>query len=130
MIRNDEAFWSAVEGHSLELPYCTACARYFFYPRAICPHCWSSQVERRPVSGRGAVWSHVIVRFPVGGHAGWKERLPYVVALVELEEGVRIMSNVVGCAPEDVRAGMPVEVTFQPLDGRILHAFAPREPAG
>lgn len=127
MVTRDNLFWDAIDRHSLELPFCTACGHHFFYPRPFCPRCWSRDIERRPVSGRGRVWSHAVVRFPVGGHAGWKERLPYVVALVELDEGVRIMSNIVGCAPEEVAVGLAVEVTFHELDGRILHAFKLQE---
>ena len=79
-------FWQSVDRRAMELPYCGPCQRFFFYPRPFCPTCWSTDIDHRPVSGRGTVWSHTVVHFPHGANEGWKTRVPYVVALITLEE--------------------------------------------
>jgi uncharacterized OB-fold protein len=123
--RPESHFWNSVARRQMELPFCLKCQRFYFYPRSFCPSCWSSEIEFRPVSGEGTVWSYTIVRFPLGANPGWKTRLPYVVALIDLREGVRMMSNIVGCPPEAVKCGMRVELRYEEMDGRILPLFAP-----
>lgn len=124
--RPETRFWDSVARRRMELPFCLQCRHFFFYPRPFCPTCWSSVYEFRPVSGKGTVWSYTVVRFPLGANASWKQRLPYVVALIDLEEGVRMMSNVVGCAPEAVRCGVKVELCYEDVDGRTLPLFKTR----
>jgi uncharacterized OB-fold protein len=126
--RPETRFWNSVARRQMELPFCLKCQQFFFYPRPFCPTCWSSEYEVRPVSGKGKVWSYTIVRFPLGANAGWKTRLPYVVALIDLDEGVRIMSNVVGCPPEEVKCGLSVGLRYEEMDGRVLPLFAPTSP--
>jgi uncharacterized OB-fold protein len=118
-------FWRTVENRAMALPYCRGCSKYFFFPRPFCPACWSDQIELRPASGRGKVWSYSVVRFAHGAASPWHQRLPYALALVDLEEGVRIMANVLECPVEQVRSGMPVQLTYADLDGRTLYAFKP-----
>lgn len=125
----ESPFWQSVERHAMELPYCNPCQGHFFYPRPFCPTCWSTDIAFRPVGGGGTVWSHTVVHFPHGAHEGWKSRVPYIVALVELDEGVRLMSNIVDCPIEEVRSGMAVDLCYREFDGRILPVFAPRHPA-
>jgi uncharacterized OB-fold protein len=120
-----ELFWKSVEARAMELPYCTACNRFFFYPRPICPHCWSDAVEFRRASGNGTVFTYSIVRSPHGNITGWHQRIPYAVALIELAEGVRMMSNIIDCDVDAVRSGMPVKLTYTEIDGRVLPAFTP-----
>lgn len=121
--RPETYFWNSVARRQMELPFCLRCDRFFFYPRPFCPLCWSAAYEFRPASGKGTVWSYTVIRFPLGANASWKERLPYVVALIDLEEGVRIMSNVVGCPPEAVRCGINVELCYEEMDGKTLPLF-------
>ena len=118
-------FWLSVENRAMALPWCAPCEAFFFYPRPFCPACWSSEISYREVSGKGTVWSHTVVRFGHGANEGWKTRLPYVVALIELAEGVRMMSNVVDCPVEAVHGGMPVALVYREYDGRILPVFVP-----
>ena len=128
LLTDDEVraqFWRSVENRAMALPWCRGCSTYFFYPRPFCPNCWSEQVELRPVSGRGTVWSYTVVRFAHGAANPWQQRLPYALALVDLEERVRIMANVLDCPVEQVRSRMPVRLAYADLDGRTLYAFKP-----
>jgi hypothetical protein len=104
-------FWDGCRCGELRLPFCRACGRPHFFPRNLCPHCLATDLEWRVSGGRGSVWSFSTVRLSFWGKA-FDDDVPYVVAMVELEEGVRILSNVVGCRPEEVHIGMPVRVTF------------------
>ena len=117
-------YWEAAREHRLVLPRCGDCGRFHFYPRALCPHCASASLSWAPASGRGSVYSYTVVhRAPSPAFAG---ELPYVVALIELEEGPHLMSNVVNCAPDAVRIGMRVKAVFRDFeDGTVLPVFAP-----
>jgi uncharacterized OB-fold protein len=117
-------FWDATRDKQLLLPWCTACARPFWYPRAGCPQCLGSEIEWRPASGTAVVYASVVHYLPGPGRD--RDDLPYVVALVELPEGVRMMTNIVDCAPEAVTVGMSVNVSWKALsDGRHLPVYAP-----
>jgi uncharacterized OB-fold protein len=105
------AYWDAAKAGKLLLKECRACGKAFFYPRGHCPRCWSTDTVWRESSGRGTVYTFTVVY--QNDLPPFRERLPYVVAVVDLEEGVRMTSNVEGCAPEDVRCGMPVAVAFR-----------------
>lgn len=105
-------FWDSLNRRAMEVQRCEDCSSFVFYPRNLCPGCGSRDLRWTPVSGRGTVYSLTIVhRAPA---AAFKGDTPYVVALVELEEGCRMMSNVVEVQadPEHVRIGMPVEVVY------------------
>lgn len=116
-------FWDATRERRFVLQYCRPDDKPIHYPREACPRCLGMDLEWRPASGRGSVYAFTVNHVP--GSAPPERPLPYVVALVDLDEGVRM--NIVGCAPSDVRVGMPVEVTWEPLsDGRALPLFAPR----
>jgi uncharacterized protein len=114
--RDTAPFWEAAREGRLVLPRCLSCGRCHFYPRAICPHCMGERLEWVAASGRGSVHSFTVVHRPP---PGFEDQSPYVVALIDLEEGVRMMSWVTGCDPAEVRIGLPVEVVFPagPADG-------------
>jgi uncharacterized OB-fold protein len=117
-------FWDATRNQRLVLPWCQKCDAAFWFPRAACPRCLSTDIDWRPASGRGTVYAASAQH--VAATPALADRVPYAVALVELEEGVRLMSNVVGCPADDVHAGMAVSVTWEPLeDGRHLPQFEP-----
>jgi len=120
-----EPFWEATKEHRLILQWCTECDRAIFFPRDNCPLCLSSALEWRPATGHGLVASVTVeTSSPNPTIAGGA---PYAVALIDLDEGVRMMTNVVGCPPGDVTVGLPVQVTWVPLsDGRNLPQFEPR----
>jgi uncharacterized protein len=130
-------FWDATREGRLLVQWCTACHRGIFYPRVLCPHCGGvAGMEGRPIqwreaSGRGTVYAAVVEHRPEAAGAAFAGGVPYCIALVDLEEGVRMMTNVVGCPPADVHSGMAVTVTWEPLsDGRQLALFRPAETAG
>jgi uncharacterized OB-fold protein len=94
----------------LRIQKCAACGHHQFFPRIYCSQCFSDRVEWIKVSGRAKVATFTIVRRPVS--PAFADDVPYVVALVTLDEGPTMMTNIVGCAPEKVAMGMPVEVIF------------------
>jgi uncharacterized OB-fold protein len=115
-------FWESTRQRRYLIQSCTDCGQPVFYPRSFCPHCGGSALAWREASGRGQVYTFTVEHKP--GAAFGPD--PYVVALVELEEGIRVMSNVVGIAHDRVTVGLPVELTWEPLeDGRHLPLFRP-----
>ena len=109
--RETQPYWDGCKQHELRIQQCTACGHSQFYPRLYCTACMSERVEWVTASGHGTVLSFTIVYRPVT--QAFAADVPYVVALITLDEGPQLMSNVVGCAPETVRIGMPGEVTFE-----------------
>ena len=122
--RDSAFFWEGAQRGELLAQACATCGALRHPPRPMCPRCHG--VERREVrlSGRGVVYSWIVPRHPAP--YGFAE--PPVVALVELEEGIRLVSNVVGAAPGEVRQGLPVEVEFAPTrGGKAVPVFRPRK---
>jgi uncharacterized OB-fold protein len=119
-------FWEGARRHELVLPWCNRCSAFFFYPRTACPTCGSRDLDWRQASGRGRVHTFTIQqssRLPGFGDAG-----PFVTAIVELEEGARLMTLLVDVEPDpaQVRCDMPVEVSFVDVDdGNVLPVFRP-----
>ncbi len=102
-------YWEGCRRHQLRIQRCANCHQYQFFPRICCAKCFGKQVDWVIASGRAKILSFTIVRRPVSP----ANEVPYVVALVTLEEGPQMMTNIVGCAPEEVMIGLPVEVTFE-----------------
>ena len=122
MTSDTQFFWDGVRAHRLLIQRCASCGALRHPPRPMCPHCQSLEWDAIESSGRGTVYSFVIPHHPP---LPWFPE-PYVVALVDLEEGTRLVSNIVGVAPEAVTIGMPVAVRFEAFDGDIvLPLFAP-----
>lgn len=118
-------FWEATRREELVLQWCTVCEEPIFYPREVCPRCLGTALAWRPASGDGEVYAVSVQHRPPVNLPAF-ENGPYAVAVIELAEGVRLLSNVVGCPPGDVTVGMPVTVTWEPLsDGRNLPQFQP-----
>ena len=119
---DDRCFWDGVAEGRLLIQRCSACGEIRHPPRPMCPHCNSLDWETVAASGRGTVHSYVIPHAPVP--PGFDEG--YVVALVELEEGVRLVSSLTGVAQDDIRNDMAVEVVFEPVEGGgLMHRFRP-----
>lgn len=97
---------------------------FFFYPRSRCPVCLGDDWQWEAVSGRGTIYSYTVDR--VGLDPAQQSQLPLVIAAVELEEGPRMTTRIVGCAPEEVAVGLPVEVRFEDLGRETLIHFTPR----
>jgi len=122
-------FWDATREERLVLPWCSACQAYFWYPRPVCPTCLGEDVEWRPASGAGEV--HAVSVHDRPGIGRDEADGPYAVAVVELAEGVRLLSNIVGVPPGSVTVGMPVRVAWHELsDGRRLPMFTPEQHEG
>ncbi len=103
-------FWEAANQDVLKIQRCLSCNTAQFYPRDLCHECWSKELEWVSCSGRATVYSYTICRFPP--YPGFEDDLPLVIAIVELEEGVTMTTNILDCDPEQVGIGMPVEVVF------------------
>ena len=117
-------YWEALARHELYVQRCRGCATMRFYPRAVCPACLSSDTEWLRASGRGTVYTFTVTH--QNQAPGFRDELPYVLAIVELAEGVRLMTNVVGCPLEEVRIGLPVEVVFEAVTPEVtLPKFRP-----
>jgi uncharacterized OB-fold protein len=118
-------FWDATRRRELLLQWCLTCDEPVFYPREACPRCWGTDLAWRQAAGDGVVHAVSVQHrpaMPLPAFTGG----PYAVALIELAEGPRMMSNVVGCPPDDVAVGMAVVVTWEPMsDGRNLPQFEP-----
>lgn len=122
-----QEWWNATRDGRLLVQRCTACGHRQHYPRALCTACGSLDLGYVEASGRGTVYSFTVVRR--APHPAFAP--PYVVALVRLEEGPLLLSNVVGCVPEDVRCDMRVALSWEDLpDGRRLPLFEPSLESG
>ena len=120
-----EPFWQAARAGRLIIPRCRACGRNSFYPRPSCPFCFSDELEWIECSGRGTVYSFTVVTN--NAPSAFMADLPFVIAIVRLEEGVQMLTNIVDCRPEALCCDMPVEVTFARLtDEMTLPKFRPR----
>src|SRR5437763_16738003 len=122
-----EAYWEACARKELVVPRCSACGHWFLPPARVCPACLSLDVAFAKASGRAKVYTFIVVHRPL--HPAFYEEAPFNVAIVELAEGPRMHTRIVGAKPEDLRIGMDVEVKFQKLDDDIfLPMFAPPAP--
>lgn len=110
-------FWEGCREHRLMLQRCMSCGTYQFYPRIICAHCMSDQIEWQVASGRGTVETYTIVTRAIS--EAYSDDVPYVIALITLAEGPRMMSNVIECDVERVTCGLPVEVVFERWSAEI-----------
>jgi uncharacterized OB-fold protein len=115
-------FWDATRDQRFVLPWCTECDAAIWYPRTFCPRCSGTGIEWRDDAGAGTVHAASVHSRPGPGRVA--DEGPYVVVLVDLDAGVRVMSNVVGCDPDAVLVGARVTLAWEPLsDGRHLPVF-------
>ena len=106
-----EPFWDGGLSGELRLQKCANCGHIRYPVSAICPDCWSADYDWTAVTGRGTVQSYIV--FERAYHEAWADQVPYTVALIELDEGPVLVSNVVGVQPSAVRVGQPVTVVFE-----------------
>ena len=105
-----QPFWEGIAGGVLRIQRCAGCGRHVFYPRAVCPHCAGADLEWVEAAGSGRVHSFTVVhRAP----PDYRDEVPYVIALVDLDEGVRMMTRLVDVEPAAVSVDLPVEVAIQ-----------------
>jgi hypothetical protein len=113
-------FWEGLVRHQLLIQRCASCHRLQHPPAPMCPGCHSFEMEAIEASGRGIVHSFVVAHHPPIPPFEY----PNVIVLVELEEGTRLVSRLVGTQPDDVAIGMPVAVEFEKVDEDfVLHRF-------
>jgi len=117
-------FWEATRAGRLSIQRCDDCSKAIFYPRYACPHCGSERVSWFDASGRGRIYSYTVVEN--NAPSVFQPDTPYVVAVVILEEGVRMLTNIVLCDVTQLRCEQPVEVVFERLDDEfVLPKFRP-----
>jgi uncharacterized protein len=122
-------FWHAARTHRLVLPRCLACGQFWFPPSCLCPHCQATTYTWEEVSGRGRVHSFVVVHRV--SDPAFAAAVPYVPAVIELEEGPRLLSDIVAGAPGRLYCGMPVSVLFEDISADYsLPRFAPAPQGG
>jgi uncharacterized OB-fold protein len=119
-----QPFWEATRDKQLMVQWCQKCDAGIYYPRWACPSCLGDELAWRAASGKATLYT-----FNVGSAAAnpmMADMAPYSVALVDLDEGVRMVSTVVGCDPDDLKVGMALQVDWEPLsDGRHLPVWRP-----
>lgn len=103
-----EGFWKAASEGRFVVKRCTDCGKAHWYPRAICPFCFSDRTEWSPASGLGTIYTYSIMR---------RAPEPYAIAYVTLEEGPTMMTNIVDCDLDSIRIGQKVKLVFKPTDG-------------
>jgi hypothetical protein len=116
-------YWDGAKQGELRLQQCNSCDKVYFPPRPFCPECGSRDVKVIKASGKGRLYSYIINHLPAPGFEG-----PFAVAIVELEEGPRLMTNILECeqTPKALQLDMPLEVTFEKLSDEIsLPQFKP-----
>ena len=127
VINEDNApYWEYAREHQLRMQKCANCGHIRFPVSIVCPRCHSLETEWTRLSGKGKVYSYVI--YHQAYHPAYKDDIPYVVAIIQLDEGPRMESNITDCRMEDLRVGMPVELYFDDVTEDVsLPKFRPAE---
>jgi uncharacterized OB-fold protein len=121
-----QEFWDGCREGKFLLRHCNTCGRDEYYPRPFCATCWSNDVSWKEASGRATLYTYSIVH--VNDLPPFNERVPYVAAIVELDEGPRVMTNVEGVEFDALRIGMPLAVDFRPIsDDVTIPVFRPTD---
>lgn len=123
MTANPEKRTGEAHPDALAIQFCPLCERYIFYPRELCPYCLKTVPGWRYATGRGRVYSYTVVR--VSALEAFEGKVPYVFAIVELDEGVRIPGNIVECPIEEMKVDMPVELLLHKEEGKCRLLFRP-----
>ncbi|MFE7331319.1 Zn-ribbon domain-containing OB-fold protein [Streptomyces sp. NPDC057565] len=120
-------FWQALDKGRFVVQRCSDCGAHQFYPGPLCRSCWCDDLAWVEPSGKGPVWTFTVARRPA--HPHWSDQVPYVIADVELDEGPRLTTNVVGCDPSEVHVGRRVTAAFDTeVPGRpLLQSTLPQE---
>jgi hypothetical protein len=103
-----QAFWDAAAQGKLMVGKCSACGRTHYYPRALCPFCFSDKTQLQQASGDGMIYTYSVMR---------RAPIPYAIAYVTLKEGPTMMTNIVDCDLDAIKIGQPVKLVFKPSDG-------------
>jgi uncharacterized OB-fold protein len=118
-------YWEGCRQKKLMLQHCSSCSKPRYPANNFCPHCRDKNFTWKESLGKGRLYSWIVVRHPVPKEI-YAEDVPYIVALIDLEEGVRIASNIVGCEPESITPDMTLQVIFKPVTEQVtLPLFEP-----
>lgn len=109
----EKTYFDEAKAGRLVYQRCRACQEVIFYPRVVCPTCMSEDLAFEPSVGRGTIYSHTTLYR--AGHPAFAEDVPYTIVLVDLDEGFRVIADLVDSPPEDISVGLPVEVFFDPV---------------
>jgi uncharacterized OB-fold protein len=118
-----ERFWEGTKQGKLLIQVCKDCKLKIFYPRKFCPECWSGNLDWIEASGKARIFTFSTAYSMV--EPKFMDELPYTIAYVDLEEGIRMMTRIVDCKPEDLSFDMDVEVLFHERNGYFLPYFRP-----
>lgn len=119
-----EKFWAACKERQLLLQHCLDCNKPFYYPRTGCPRCGGTRLEWRQMKGTGTIYSFSHVHLALGGYKSWEAEVPFTLVQIELDEGPRMLSRLVGKANESVKIGDRVSVAFTEREGETLPYFS------
>ena len=114
-------FWNGAKAHKFLLPRCDACGRFWFPPSQRCTHCLSAHFTWQEASGRGRIYSFVVYHRVY--HPAFERDVPYTVAIIELDEGPRLLANIVGTPPDAIRCDMRVRVAFEERGDQTIPQF-------
>ncbi|MGE2721173.1 Zn-ribbon domain-containing OB-fold protein [Mycolicibacterium celeriflavum] len=121
---DSESWWAAVQDRTLMINACGSCGRNSLYARPFCPHCWSEDVRLTPATGRSRLYTWSVIHQNVAPF----DAVPYVVAMVDLDEGPRLMTEIADCPAERLSAGMELEIGFrEDDDGFVIPVFRPAQ---
>lgn len=112
-------FWDAAKRHELVVQECRRDGTLQFPPRALCVACGRGNLGWKKLSGKGVVYSFTIIRQVISNSPAFQEDIPFCIGLIQLDEGPRIYSNIVGCKPEEVDIGMRVKVIFEDITPEV-----------
>jgi uncharacterized OB-fold protein len=125
---DSESWWTAVQDRLLLVNACDSCGQKSLYARAFCPSCWSEEVALTPASGRARLYTWSVVH---QNAAPFDSRTPYIVAMVDLEEGPRLMTVLADCTPDEIHADMELIIAFrEDEDGFVVPTFRPTTRIG
>ncbi|MCB2190884.1 MAG: Zn-ribbon domain-containing OB-fold protein [Deltaproteobacteria bacterium] len=110
---DSKPFWEGCREHQLKFQQCVACGEVRWPPSILCPQCHSQQTKWIEASGRGSIYTFAVYHQPF--HPAFKDKLPYVVGVVKLDEGPMLLTNIVGCSPDSLACDMPVRVEWDDI---------------
>ena len=121
---DSQDWWAAIQDRALYVNECGSCGAKSLYARPFCPVCWSEDVSLRQASGRAWLYTWSVVH---QNAAPFADRVPYVVAMVDRAEGPRVMTAIQNCSPDNLRAGMELDIAFREAeeDGFVIPVFEP-----
>lgn len=119
--RESQPYWDGLREGRFRLQYCAACGKVRHYPRPVCPHCFSMESTFRDAPTGGAVHSWTVCHHPFNFF--FKASVPYIVALVDMDAGVRVNAQLRGVSPEALKVGQRVKLAFEPVNERVTLPF-------